>query len=78
MLQEAAHAACEATEREVREVDQRRDLTALHTMSIDSELTQDIDDAVSCELADGLILLGGHIADPASVIRPDMLLDREA
>jgi exoribonuclease II len=78
VLQEAAHAAREVTEREVGKVDQRRDLTALHTMSIDSELTQDIDDAVSCELADGLIILGVHIADPASVIRPDMLLDREA
>jgi exoribonuclease R len=27
-------------------------------MSIDSELTLDIDDAVSCEVADGLIILG--------------------
>jgi exoribonuclease-2 len=78
VLEEAAHAAHEVIEREAGRVDQRRDLTALHTMSIDSELTQDIDDAVSCEVADGLILLGVHIADPASVIRPDMLLDREA
>jgi exoribonuclease II len=78
VLQEAAQAASEATEREVGQVDQRQDLTALHTMSIDNELTQDIDDAVSCEVADGLIILGVHIADPASVIRPEMLLDREA
>ena len=78
VLEEAAHAAHEVIEREAGRVDQRRDLTALHTMSIDSELTQDIDDAVSCEVADGLIFLGVHIADPASVIRPDMLLDREA
>jgi exoribonuclease II len=78
VLQEAAQAAREVTEREVGKVDQRRDLTALHTMSIDSELTQDIDDAVSCEIADGLIMLGVHIADPATVIRPDTLLDREA
>ena len=78
VLQEAAHAAREVTEREVGKFDQRRDLTALHTMSIDSELTLDIDDAVSCEVADGLISLGVHIADPASVIRPDMLLDRDA
>jgi exoribonuclease II len=78
VLQEAEHAAREVFERELGRIDQRRDLTALHAMSIDSELTQDIDDALSCELADGLIILGIHIADPASVIRPTMLLDREA
>ena len=78
VLQEAVRAAREVTERAVQKVDQRRDLTALHAMSIDSELTQDIDDAVSFEVVDGLIMLGVHIADPASVIRPDMLLDREA
>jgi exoribonuclease-2 len=78
VLQEAAHTAHEVTEGAAGKADQRRDLTALHTMSIDSELTQDIDDAVSCEVADGLIMLGVHIADPASVIRPDTLLDREA
>jgi exoribonuclease-2 len=78
VLQEAAHAGQEVIEREVKRVAQRRDLTALHTMSIDSELTQDIDDALSCEVADGLIIVGVHIADPASVIRPDTLLDRAA
>jgi exoribonuclease II len=78
VLQEAEHAARQVIERELGRIDQRRDLTALHAMSIDSELTQDIDDALSCELADGLIILGIHIADPASVIRPTMLLDREA
>jgi exoribonuclease II len=78
VLQEAKHAAREVIEQKVGSVDRRRDLTALHTMSIDSELTQDIDDALSCEFGDGLIILGIHIADPASVIRPAMLLDREA
>jgi exoribonuclease II len=78
VLQEAEQAARKVIDREVESVDLRQDLTALYTMSIDSELTQDIDDAVSCELADGLIIVGVHIADPASVVRPDMLLDREA
>jgi exoribonuclease II len=77
VLQEA-HAAREVIARQAANVDRRRDLTALHALSIDSELTHDIDDALSCEVADGLITLGIHIADPASVIRPDMLLDREA
>jgi len=76
-LQEA-HAAREMIERQATNIGRRRDLTALHAMSIDSELTHDIDDALSCELTDGLITVGIHIADPASVIQPDMLLDREA
>ena len=78
VLQEAEYAACEVIERKATRVDLRRDFTALHVMSIDSELTHDIDDALSCELVDGLIILGIHIADPASVIRPETLLDREA
>jgi exoribonuclease-2 len=77
VLQEA-HIACQMIERQEVDVDRRRDLTALHAMSIDSALTHDIDDALSCEFTDGLITLGIHIADPASVIRPEMLLDREA
>jgi exoribonuclease-2 len=47
-------------------------------MSIDSEMTHDIDDALSCEIHDGLIVLGIHIADPAGVILPDTTLDHEA
>jgi len=77
VLQEA-QAARQVVEAQAADVERRRDLTALHAMSIDSELTHDIDDALSCECVDGLITLGIHIADPASVIRPDMLLDREA
>jgi exoribonuclease-2 len=78
VVAEAEHAARTVIDRRGANVDGRRDLTGLHAMSIDSELTHDIDDAVSCELADGLIMLGIHIADPASVIQPDALLDREA
>jgi exoribonuclease II len=57
--------------------EQRLDLTRLRAISIDSELTQDIDDALSCEVVDGLIVLGIHIADPSSVILPESLLDHE-
>jgi exoribonuclease II len=78
VLDEAEHAAREALERKTAGIDLRQDLTPIHTLSIDSELTHDIDDALSYELADGLIILGIHIADPATVIRPDTLLDREA
>jgi exoribonuclease-2 len=77
-LKEAENAAREAFDEAVMRADQRRDLTHLHAMSIDSELTQDIDDALSCDLSDGLIMLGIHIADPASVIRSETLLDHEA
>jgi exoribonuclease II len=77
-LKEAEDAARGATAAVVVRVDQRRDLTHLHAISIDSELTQDIDDALSCELSDGLLMLGIHIADPASAIRADTLLDHEA
>ena len=78
VLKEAEEAARDVTAGVVVRAEQRRDLTHLHAVSIDSELTQDIDDAVSCELSDGLLMLGVHIADPASVIRADTLLDREA
>jgi exoribonuclease-2 len=78
VLKEAEHAARRATEGLTEGTSQRRDLTHLHTISIDSELTQDIDDALSYDSSDGLITLGIHIADPASVIGPDSLLDLEA
>jgi exoribonuclease II len=78
VLYEAERAAVEAIERRTAGIHLRQDLTPVHTMSIDSALTHDIDDALSCDLADGLVTLGIHIADPASVIRPDTLLDREA
>jgi exoribonuclease-2 len=78
VLDEAEHVARGATAGLTVGGGHRRDLTHLHAISIDSELTQDIDDALSCELADGLIFLGIHIADPASVILRDTLLDHEA
>jgi exoribonuclease-2 len=77
VLQEAEAAARVALEQEVGGRP-RADLTHLHAISIDSELTHDIDDALSYETHEGLIELGIHIADPAGVILPNTLLDREA
>jgi exoribonuclease II len=78
VLKEAEHAAQDVTAHLVGDDAQRLDLTRLRAISIDSELTQDIDDALSCEVVEGLIVLGIHIADPSSVILPESLLDLEA
>jgi exoribonuclease-2 len=78
VLHEAEMVARAALDHKVGAEKPRADLTHLHAMSIDSELTHDIDDALSYEMHDGLIVLGIHIADPASVILPDTFLDREA
>jgi exoribonuclease-2 len=78
VVKEAEHAARDVLARGAAGDAQRTDLIRLHAMSIDSEFTQDIDDAISCEIGDGLIVLGIHIADPGSIIRPDTLLDHEA
>jgi len=78
VLGEAVHAAHEIVELSAHGNESRTDLTHLHTVTIDSELTRDFDDALSCEVRDGLLVLGVHIADPARVILPDSLLDQEA
>jgi len=56
----------------------RRDLTSLKTFSIDSETTQDIDDALSVEVKGTSYQVGIHIADAAHYIIPGSHLDREA
>jgi exoribonuclease-2 len=78
VLQAAEEIARALPERVAGGAAPRRDLTHLHVVSIDSELTHDIDDALSYEMADGLIVLGVHIADPASAIPPDSAVDQEA
>ena len=78
VVKEAEHVARDVLERGAAGGVQRMDLTHLHAMSIDSEFTQDIDDAISCHVSDGLLVLGIHIADPASEIQPDTLLDHAA
>lgn len=56
----------------------RIDLRSLPFVTIDGESTLDMDDAVYCEAQDDGWLLRVAIADPASVIQPDSLLDLEA
>ena len=56
----------------------RDDLTAVKTFSVDESFTRDIDDAISLEKTGPNLCLGIHIADVASYILPDSLLDREA
>lgn len=58
---------------------ERRDLTHLHTYTIDDASTRDIDDALSIEdLDDGDYRLWIHIADPTRWIYPGHPLDLEA
>jgi len=57
----------------------REDLTDLWTISIDSEETKDIDDAISLEKLDSnLLRVGVHITDVAAYIERDNILDVEA
>lgn len=57
---------------------EREDLRDLRVWTIDGPMTRDFDDALSLHLEEGRIHLGIHIADVASVIKPDSLLDAEA
>jgi exoribonuclease-2 len=64
-----------------RELDagERRDLTALEAVTIDSVRTREIDDALTVEpRTGGGWLLGVHIADPAARIEPGDPIDEEA
>jgi exoribonuclease-2 len=57
---------------------EREDLRDLRVWTIDGPMTRDFDDALSLRLEEDKIHLGVHIADVASVIEPDSLLDEEA
>ena len=57
----------------------RRDLTDLHTITIDDSSTRDMDDALSLELlTDGEVRLGVHISDVAYSIPIGSALDKAA
>ncbi len=56
----------------------REDLTDLDTFTIDGEETKDFDDALSIEFENGKILLGIHISDVSSWIKPETNIDLEA
>jgi len=57
---------------------EREDLRELRVWTIDGPMTRDFDDALSLSVEKDRIHLGIHIADVASVIEPDSLLDEEA
>jgi exoribonuclease II len=56
----------------------RRDLTSLNIITVDSGGARDFDDAVSLETIDGRYILGVHIADVSALVKPGMALDDEA
>ena len=56
----------------------REDLRDLYVFTVDGPLTQDFDDALSCDVEGETIQIGVHIADVASVVMPDRKLDEEA
>ncbi|MDR2730453.1 MAG: RNB domain-containing ribonuclease [Treponema sp.] len=58
--------------------EERRDLRHLLSFAIDSPWSNDPDDAISIETADGMTELYVHIADPASSVEFDSSVEREA
>jgi exoribonuclease-2 len=58
--------------------EERRDLTHLAAYAIDSPWSNDPDDAISIELEEGGQTLYVHVADPASSIRMDSTVEKEA
>ena len=59
-------------------MDNRRDLRALPTMTVDGPGTQDYDDALSVTIQDGVFHLGIHIADVAHRVDRASAVDLEA
>ncbi len=57
---------------------QREDLTEIRTFVIDDADSEENDDAISVEKVNNEISLWIHIADPASLISQDSLIDQEA
>jgi exoribonuclease II len=56
----------------------REDLRQIPALTIDGPLTRDFDDALSLEISGDTLDLGIHIADVASFISQDSILDRTA
>ncbi|KAJ9548088.1 hypothetical protein OSB04_020631 [Centaurea solstitialis] len=59
--------------------DDRVDLTHLKVYAIDVDEADELDDALSAtKLPDGRIKVWIHVADPASLVQPGSMIDREA
>ena len=57
---------------------QDRDLTFLHPLTIDSEYTRDVDDALSLEVSGGTVQVGIHITDVATFLNGRKYIFEEA
>ena len=60
------------------DIDDRRDMRAITTFTIDPVDAKDFDDALSVEWINGQLQVGVHIADVSHYLRPDTDLDKEA
>lgn len=60
------------------EMRNRRDLSRLHTVTIDGQYAKDFDDAISLEIKGKRRKLFVHIADVSAYVKPGGYLDREA
>jgi ribonuclease R len=60
------------------EIDARKDLRSVTTLTIDPVDAKDFDDALSLQWIGGNMEIGVHIADVSHYLRPDTDLDKEA
>jgi len=60
------------------EIEARRDMRGVPTITIDPVDAKDFDDALSLQWVDGNMEIGVHIADVSHYLRPDTDLDKEA
>jgi ribonuclease R len=74
----AATAEAEGAADDPFAADDRVDLTALPTFTIDPDDARDFDDAVSARREDGHVRVWVHIADVTAYVRPGGPLEREA
>jgi len=59
-------------------LENRRDLTGLNALTIDSSGSGDFDDAISLEEKNNQLILGVHITDVSAMVKPGTRLDLEA